>query len=185
MSADSNTEPVAAGQTPTRRGRYARLRTQAGRHRQAVFELHVRQGRSLDEIGEMLGIHRSSVAFHWKAMQMMLVENAPQTPEQMTAVREEIAARLRATIEQTHGRTEVVEDGKVMTVESPPTPQMLAIRLRALEQMTRLYDLGLERPATAALPSVYMTPAALVEEVRLRRLELYRRDEALEDKGRG
>lgn len=165
-----------------------RWREHGLQQRQVVFELHCRQGRSLTEVGEMLGITRVAVGYHWRQVQKRLAEEAPRTPEQMVMLREEIAARLRATIDETHLRKEaVLEDGQVTTVAAPPTPQLLAIRLRALEQMARLYDLNLEQPPAVAMPeggplpspSPYVTPAALAEEVRVRRLELYRRGGAV------
>lgn len=159
-----------------------RWRERGMQQRQVVFELHCRQGRSLNEVGEMLGITKGAVTYHWRQVQKMLAEEAPRTPEQMVMLREEIAARLRATIDQTHPRKEVtLEDGQVTLVDAPPTPQLLAIRLRALEQMARLYDLNLEQPPPVALaeggplPPRYVTPESLAEMMQQRRLELHGR----------
>lgn len=150
-------------------------------HRQAVFELHCRQGYSLDEVGVMLGVSAKVAGRHWEELKRMLAEQAPRTPEQLLAVREEIAARLWAAVEQTHGRTDVVgEDGEVTTVEAAPTPQMLAVRLRALEQIAKLYGVWGEGPGTAAEsgvkpPPLFMMPEGVVAEVRRRQLEFFRR----------
>ena len=58
----------------------------------------------------------------------------------------------------------------------PPAP-MLAIRLKALEQLARLYDLGLDA-RTAAFPTLpYATPEEIAHDVRQRVLELHGRDE--------
>jgi DNA-binding CsgD family transcriptional regulator len=59
----------------------------------------------------------------------------------------------------------------------PPAP-MLAIRLKALEQLARLYDVGLEQPTAAAFSTLpYATPEEIAHDVRQRVLELHGRDE--------
>lgn len=151
--------------------------------RQAVFELHCRQGYSLHEVGVMLGVSTKTAAHHWAELKRMLAEEAPRTPEQWIAVREEIAARLWAAVEQTHGRSEFVgEDGEVTTVEEAATPQMLAVRLRALEQIAKLYGVCGEGPGIPAAnggvtrePAVFVMPEVMVAEVRRRQLEFFRR----------
>lgn len=152
--------------------------------RQAVFELHCRQGYSLEEVGVMLGVSTKMASHHWAELKRTLAEQAPNTPEQMTAVREEIAARLWAAVEETHGRTEVMgKDGEVTTVNEAATPQMLAVRLRALEQLAKLYAVCGEGPGigigagggTQAQPQPFVTPLAVMEEVRRRQVELFRR----------
>lgn len=166
--------------------RLRRMQAMGMHHRQVVFELHCREGRPLTEVAALLGMTHSGVSHHWVQVQEMLAEQAPRTPEQLTAVREEVAARLWATVEQTYGRTEVVdEDGEVTLVEEAPTPQLLAIRLRALEQISKLYGVLGETPGVAgggvpgmAVLSPYVTPAVLAEEVRARRLALYGRGSA-------
>lgn len=177
--------------------RLRRLRALGMHHRQVVSELHCREGRSLGEIAEVLGLSRAAVADHWRKAQEMLAQQAPRTAEEFTAMREGIAARLWATVEQTHGRTEVVgKDGEVTTVEAPPTPQLLAIRLRTLEQISKLYGICGEGPGTAgggngsssgpgsgSGPSAagYVTPEALAELMQQRRLELHGREAELLD----
>lgn len=150
--------------------------------RQAVFELHCRQGYSLEEVGVMLGVSTKMASHHWAELKRALAEQAPSTPEQMTAVREEIAARLWAAVEETHGRLEVVgTDGEVTTVNEAATPQMLAVRLRALEQLAKLYGVCGEGPGIGAggearaQPKPFVTPLTVMVEVRRRQVELFRR----------
>lgn len=148
--------------------------------RQAVFELHCRQGYSLREVGAMLGMPITTAQHHWAELKRMLAEETPMTPEEMTTMREEIAARLWVMVEQTHGRTEVTgEDGEVTRVEEAPTPQMLAVRLRALEQIARLYGVYGEASAAGSSPALlpHEMPAELAVAVRQRQLEAYGRGE--------
>ncbi len=130
--------------------RLRRMRALGMHQRQMVFEMHCREGRSLREIAEALGVTRDVVGYHWRQVQAQLAQNAPRTAEQLTAVREEIATRLWATVEQTYGRTEVFEEGTMQVQEAPPTPPLLAIRLRALEQLSKLYGVAGELPPAAA-----------------------------------
>jgi hypothetical protein len=58
----------------------------------------------------------------------------------------------------------------------PPAP-MLAIRLKALEQLARLYDLGLDTRTPAFAPQPYATSEEIARSVRERVLELHERSE--------
>ncbi len=63
----------------------------------------------------------------------------------------------------------------VGAAEPVPPPPMLAIRLRALEQLARLYDLGLDARAPAFAPQPYATSEEIAQSVRERMLELHER----------
>lgn len=61
--------------------------------------------------------------------------------------------------------------------EPVPPPPMLAIRLRALEQLARLYDLCIDARPPAFAPQPYATSEEIAQSVRDRVLELHHRSE--------
>lgn len=147
--------------------------------RQVVFELHCRQGYDLTEVAEMLGVSFSTVSHHWKQVQDLLIEQAPRSPEQLTAMREKIAAGLWATVETTFCRMAVGEGDDIKTVELPATPQMLAIRLKAYDQLAKLYGVNMEQIAESRDVTPYASPQQLAGEVQRKVLELHGRKNLL------
>lgn len=158
-----------------------RMKTLGLSTRQAVFELHARQGRTLAEVAEIMGLSLSGIYQHWQAIKADIVANAPTTPEQFVAIREEIAARLMATIESTHSRAEFVDEatGKATVIEMPACPKMLAVRLKALDQLAKLYGVNLEQQAQDTGQQPYSAPDEIASEVRQKILELHQRPTSL------
>jgi DNA-binding CsgD family transcriptional regulator len=200
MSEPAAIEPPKTKRTPGRRGGVAkplsakaqtavkkihpafrrvleRMKTLGLSTRQAVFELHARQGRTLAEVAEIMGLTLSCIYQHWQAIKDDIVANAPTTPEQFTALREEIAARLFATIENTYARAEFVDEttGKATVIEMPPCPKLLAVRLKALDQLSKLYGVNLEQQAQDGAQPPYAAPDEIADEVRQKILDLHNR----------
>lgn len=144
-------------------------------NRMVVVDLHVRKGKSLTEVAEALGITPQAVGQHWKDARQEIAAHAPTTEEDFIALREEMCARLRHTIEQTHiwMPVEDPKTGQEVMMEIPPTPQTLAIRLKAIEQLSKLYGVNLEREAAATGPSPYAAPEQIAEDVKAKLLELH------------
>jgi DNA-binding CsgD family transcriptional regulator len=158
--------------------RRAQLRMKAlGMHqRHVVFELHVRQGRSLQQVAVVLGLSYATVWGHWQHVLEDMVVHAPQDVKTLTATREQIAARLWATVEDTYLRAELSEEGELLEVELPATPPLLSVRLKALDQIAKLYGLGLERCEGAEGVPPYAMPEEIAATVRARVLALHGRE---------
>ncbi len=106
----------------------------------------------------------------------------PQSEADFVVLRECLSLALWQTVEATFpevtdeggkGNKKGGEDGSAPVV-STVTPPMLSVRLKALDQIVKLYDLGREaRPAAAANAGVpgpvpYATPEVIAELVRAR-----------------
>lgn len=237
--------------------------------RSLVLDLHVRKGLGLGAVAEALGLGEAEVAREWRGAQGELAAGAPSREEDFTTLREELAARLRHTIEQTHvwvpmkvpgaaaacagarssaagapagsgtgggvgpddaagasvgaggGRrkrggargalasssaaasvsmgasadaTEVDEavaddfqgdagaqcvagggghEALETMVEVQPSTQMLAIRLKAMDQLSKLYGMSLEREPAPQGPQPYAAPEEVAEGARRRLLQMH------------
>lgn len=178
---------------PGPRAFIAQRRAQGMTLREKVFELHVSQARPLLEVARMLGVKVHLVSYHWQQLQKQILANAPSSPDDFAVLRERIGAMLWRTIAQTCPEeealpftlnadgevgpgAEVAVKGAVTTAVPVPmtAPQVMAIRLKALEQLARLYDLGLDSGARAdptALP--YATPEEIAAAARERVMDLH------------
>lgn len=165
------------GMHPALRRNLARLKTLGATNKQVIFELHARQGRPIIEVAAIMGLSYSAVYQHWEAIKADIAANAPTTPEQFTAIRETIDAHLQATIEATYARAEVVDEktGEATVIEMPANPQMLAVRLKALDQRAKLYGVNLEQQAQEGGTPPYAAPDIIAEEVKRKILDLHKR----------
>jgi len=170
---------------------------------EVVVELHVRQGRPLREVARALGVDGALMPELWRRTQRRLAERAPQREEEFTALREQICAALWQTVECTfpkvplpaapHAGRELAlhmgADGQMelplrfslppepLPTPEPPSAPMLTVRLRALDQLAKLYDVGVGRSPSGAEAEEgpYAMPEEIAEAVRLRMLEMHGR----------
>lgn len=204
-----------------------------------VVELHVRQGRALEEVAEILGMSPREAGEVWRGARLELAAQAPQAEGDFAVLRERLAAGLWMVVEQTHGRAPgadalglgavVMTDGElrgsVERVDGPeateppegsnvggktkrtggakargwrtagtgavvraagaaaapaglaPCPRLLALRLRALDQIAKLYGVNLGREAGADEAVPYAAPGEIAEDVRRKVLALHGRGE--------
>ena len=170
---------------------------------EVVVELHVRQGRPLSEVARALGVDGTLMPELWRRTQRRLAERAPQREEEFTALREQICAALWQTVECTfpkvplpaapHAGRELAlqmgADGQMelplrfalppvpVLAPEPPSAPMLTVRLRALDQLAKLYDVGVGRSPSGAEAEEgpYAMPEEIAEAVRLRMLEMHGR----------
>lgn len=171
---------------------------------EVVVELHVRQGRPLREVARVLGVDAAGMQVLWRRTLAHLAQLAPKEEVDFTAVREQICAALWETVECTFPKAplpaapagkapelHVGTDGQMelplrfslppapVLAAEPPSAPMLTVRLRALDQLAKLYDVGLARGASGADAEPderpYATPPEIAEAVRLRLLEMHGR----------
>ncbi len=153
----------------------------------------------LHQVARTLGVHLKRVSYHWCGLQKQIAANAPRSPDDFAVLRERIAAMLWDTIALTIPPTQSSSSSNSITsrnsetpAHSPATteivpiapsgliqhqasspPAQLAIRLKALEQLARLYDLGLDSRAPGCIPHAYLTPDEVGELARDRILDLH------------
>lgn len=147
---------------------------------QAVFQLFVNEGKSFIEISDELDLCISSVSKVWTRVKQDLADNAPKSPEEMSAMRELINARLEATIRATYPKLEVspdidMETGQNLTIQPPANAAMMAIRLRALDQQAKLYGVNVEQSVLVTDLPPYTAPEEIAARVTQRMLELHGR----------
>ena len=144
-----------------------------------VFELHVRQGLPLLVVAQALDLNLATVRALWELCQVARAARAPKSEAELTALREHLGAVLWQTVEATYPSVPLVVAEEEVDEEEPgqPTPPMLSVRLKALDQISKLYDVSLAKPAAGAGPLPYATPEEIAEDVRLRVLEMHRRED--------
>lgn len=174
---NSRSQATLASMPPALRRQLAKLKALGMSTKLVIFELHCRQGRSLPDVAAIMGLSHEGVRRHWVAIQADIAAQAPSTPEQFTAIRETIDAHLQATIEATYARAEVVDEktGEATVIEMPANPQMLAVRLKALDQRAKLYGVNLEQQAQESGTPPYAAPDIIAEEVKRKILDLHKR----------
>ncbi len=144
---------------------------------QVVFELHVRQGLPLLEVARVLGLGLEAVRELWLQSRAARAALAPQSELDFTSIREHIGAALWQTVEATFPDVMSMADADDEDADppSPSSPPMLSVRLKALDQIAKLYDITLEQRPAAFAPLPYATPDDIADDVRLRVLEMHRR----------
>lgn len=143
---------------------------------QVVFDLHVRQGLPLLAVAQVLGLGLEAVRELWLQSRTARAALAPQSESDYTALREHISCALWQTVEATF--PDVMADADADEDADPPSassPPMLSVRLKALDQIAKLYDITLEQRPAAFAPLPYATPDDIADDVRLRVLEMHRR----------
>lgn len=143
---------------------------------QVVFELHVRQGLPLLEVARVLGLDVEAVRELWLQSRAARAALAPQSELDFTSIREHIGAALWQTVEATFPDVMSMADAdEDADPPGPSSPPMLSVRLKALDQIAKLYDITLEQRPAAFAPLPYATPDDIADDVRMRVLEMHRR----------
>lgn len=144
---------------------------------QVVFDLHVRQGLPLLEVARVLGVGLEAVRELWLQSRTARAALAPQSELDFTSIREHIGAALWQTVEATFPDVMSMADADDEDADppGPSSPPMLSVRLKALDQIAKLYDITLEQRPAAFAPLPYATPDDIADDVRLRVLEMHRR----------
>ncbi len=151
-----------------------------------VFELHVRRGLALRKVAKVLRVGLGVVREHWweireaRAAQAALEDKpervrpplAPQSERDVAALREHVSVALWETVVATfavpEGRLEAEGEDDDAERAALPSPSMLSVRVKALRQMARLYDVDCQgrTAAAAVVPVSYATPEEIEESVR-------------------
>ncbi|OYW73531.1 MAG: hypothetical protein B7Z37_21120 [Verrucomicrobia bacterium 12-59-8] len=142
-----------------------------------VSELHLRLGLPLLEVAHILSLGLDAVRAHWLLGRSARAALAPQSEADFALLREHLSEVLWQTVHATY--PDVLADADDADADPPPpaTPPMLSVRLKALDQIAKLYDLSLEQRATDGGPLPYATPEEIAESVRERVLEMHLRAE--------
>jgi His/Glu/Gln/Arg/opine family amino acid ABC transporter permease subunit len=144
---------------------------------QIVFELHVRQGLPLLAVARVLGLGVEQARELWLQSRAARAAQAPQSESDFALLREHISAALWQTVEATFPHVMAdAEDDEDAEPPAPVTPPMLSVRLKALDQIAKLYDLSVEQRAAGFAPLPYATPEEIALSVRERVLEMHRRE---------
>ncbi len=145
---------------------------------QLVFELHVRRGVPLLDVARVLELGLEEVREHWLQIRAARAALAPQSESDFAALREHISAALWQTVEATFPDVmQDAEEGEDADPPGPSSPPMLSVRLKALDQIAKLYDLTLEIRSADFAPLPYATPEDIALSVRERVLEMHQRGE--------
>ena len=189
VAAELSQEPVvavAAAAGPSRLQRWLERARALGMRepQELVFELHVRQGVPLLVVAQELDLSLQAARRLWEECLAERAARAPKSELEFTMLREHLREVLWQTVEATYPQVSLL--GEEADAEEPkakgkepgqPLPPMLSVRLKAADQIARLYDLGLVQSATGTGPLPYATPEEIAESVRLRLLEMHRREE--------
>ncbi len=149
-----------------------------------VYDLHVRRGMKLPKVARVLGVGVKVVREFWRQhlapraapspppkSREELLAGAPRSEGDYTALRERVCLELWETVVATFSVPEMAmeaegegDEAGVPVAKSP----MLAVRMRALKQMGKLYGLDGKRPDTEAeeAPGGCAKPEEIVEMVR-------------------
>ncbi len=130
-------------------------------------------------IAAQLGVCPSRVCRYISRRLESIEQAAPRTGEEFAAMREQIAAKLWRVVEETHARPGIVEDAtdEKDIIELTPTPQMLAVRLKSLEQLSRIYGLAMPVVQRNDAAQPYSKPSEIAERVQAMILEKHGRSE--------
>lgn len=143
---------------------------------EVVFDLHVRQGLPLLNVARVLDVGLEAVRGLWLQSRASRAAQTPQSEPDFIALREHIAASLWQTVESTFPDVMSMADAdEDADPPGAPTPPMLSVRLKALDQIAKLYDITLETPASDHGPLPYTTPEDIAVSVRERVLGLFGR----------
>ncbi len=168
--------------------------------RDAVLELHVRQSLPMSEVGKLLGLSRAGAHHHWNKLLDQITEYAPRTPKHFEAMRELISAKLWRTVQHTSppdppppvidlqpslpvssSSSSSDSSSSSLGSETPakenPNPPVLAIHIKTLELLAKLYGLTIDPTSSTYAPSPYATPEEIAASARDRILALHERSE--------
>lgn len=104
--------------------------------RELVAELHVRRGLALREVARVLGVSVEVVREHCPGKGAAGAMRAPKTEADFAGLREHIGVALWET---------VVASFAVPVESEARRPPMMAVRIKALKQIAKLYGVGRKR----------------------------------------
>ncbi len=131
-----------------------------------VFELQVRRGLPLPEVAKVLGVSLEEVRKHRSRRRGARAVGAPQSKADLTALREQVGVELWETVAATFFAGKLgAEDGQA----APPRPAVMAVRIKALKQIGKLYGVGRKKRGGDGVRPDCATPEEIVEMVRERR----------------
>jgi predicted transcriptional regulator len=139
-----------------------------------VWRLYI-TGKRQTAIAAQLQLSESRVSRYVAHRLHHIEQNAPRNPDELAVMRELIAARLESTIEETYRHTKSVDhaSGKLSLVTKPATAPMLAIRLKAMDQLAKLYGINLPPQLHSEKSQLYTTPLEIAAKVNQRILALH------------
>lgn len=135
--------------------------------RELVHELHVRRGQSLAETAQVLGLSVQVVRKHRPKTKRRTASLAelPKREVDLAGMRERIGVMLWQTVEETFFENTDAAKGRA----ARRRPPMMAIRMKALKQMAKLYGFGRKKRGGGGVSPTCATPEKIVEAVRERR----------------
>jgi predicted transcriptional regulator len=116
-------------------------------------------------IAAELNLSESRVSRYVARRLQRIEENAPRSTEELAVMRERLAAGIWATVAESHMKPTVLDE-QGHELEMPAAPQMLIIRLKAFEQLAKLYGLNMESKPQREDVKPYSTPPEIAEEIR-------------------
>lgn len=136
-----------------------RQRAQAIEIEEKVWQLYI-TGRRQTAIAGQLNLSESRVSRYVARRLQRIEENAPCNPTKLAVMRELIAARLEATIEETYTDIEAkdAQTGEVQIIRGVSSAPMLAVRLKTLDQIAKLYGLNMQSQPNQENEKPYATP---------------------------
>jgi predicted transcriptional regulator len=154
--------------------RARRQRAQGIETEEKVWTLYVK-GKRQATIASELGLSKSRISRYVARRLQRIEENAPCAPEELACMRELIADRLEATIEETYVDQEIIDEetGEKQLERAPATPRMLAVRIKALDQLARLYGFNLPPQPHSEKPQPFSAPLEIAAKVNQRILALH------------
>lgn len=152
-----------------------RARALGLREEELVFELHVRLGLPLLEVARVLGLGAERVLELWARGRALRAARAPQCETDFSGLREHLCAVLWQTVEETFPSLLHEPDDDESAADSRASAPMLSVRLKALDQIAKLYDVGLVQHTAGFSPLPYSTPDDIADDVRQRVLEMHGR----------
>lgn len=159
---------------PRQLARRTRLqRAQGIEIEERVWQLYVSGWRQV-AIAAELGLSESRVSRYLKRRLERIEQEALHSPQELAAMRERLAAGIWATIEETYIKP-TITDREGNEVEMPYPANMLMVRLKALDQLAKLYGLNLECQPRRENVTPYVTPPEIANRVKGMLLELHGR----------
>ena len=122
-----------------------RQRAQGIEIEEKVWQLYA-TGRRQAAIARQLNLSESRVSRYVARRLQRIEKNAASNPDELAFMREQLAVCIWGTIAETHLRPDSVSGkggGPVMAKKMEASAPMLAVRLKALDQLAKLYVLNL------------------------------------------
>jgi hypothetical protein len=116
-------------------------------------------------IAAKLGLSETRVSRYLKRRLERIEQEAQQSPQELAAMRERLAAGIWAAVAESHIKPTVLDE-QGNELEIPAAPQMLMIRLKAFDQLAKLYGLNMESKPQREDVKPYSTPPEIAEEIR-------------------